>query len=580
MNLNDSSDVSKSAKLKRTPFPGTFWVANTMEIFERLAWYGFYALSTLYITAPVIEGGLGFTSEQRGVIQGLIPFILYLLPVLTGALADRYGYKRTFFLAYAIMVPSYFLLGQFKSFEGFLFAFLLVALGAATFKPVVVGTVARTTDKTNSSIGFGIFYMMVNIGGFFGPMVAGYIRGWSWNYVFLASSIWIGCNFIWLMFFYKEPTTEATAEQKRTFKKVLSDIVDVLGNGRFFLTVIVIIILLLGAGREWIGWGTVIWLSLAWVALNFLVDIPLRKSKGEKRGFLVPMRLGNWRFALFLLILSGFWTSFNQIFITMPEYIRDFVDTSDMLEGFVGPLFNALARVNPDVVIRVVQESIAQFGTQFSPDQLTELSRALLEVRVRLTPEQLQPFFAVVSGALTVPSDQLLSITNQLIESGKQVNPEYIVNFDAGAIVIFQVLVSWAIARWKPFNTMVVGTIIAAIGIGMSAWLHSGWPIVVAIVVFAFGEMMASPKSQEYIGRIAPEDKKALYMGYYFVAIALGNLFGGLMSGQLYGKLARDLHRPDIMWVIFGIVGLVTALALILYDRLVIRKLKEGENVA
>ena len=212
-----------------------------MEIFERLAWYGFYSLSTLYITAPVIEGGLGFTSEQRGVIQGLVPFILYLLPVLTGALADRYGYKRTLFLAYTIMVPAYLLLGQIKSYEGFLLAFLLLAAGAATFKPVVVGTVARTTDKTNSSIGFGIFYMMVNIGGFVGPMVAGYVRGWSWNYVFLASSIWIACNFIWLLLFYKEPTTEAASEQKRTLKKVLNDIVEVLGNGRFFLTVSIII---------------------------------------------------------------------------------------------------------------------------------------------------------------------------------------------------------------------------------------------------------------------------------------------------------------------------------------------------
>lgn len=202
MQMNSAPGKEKS---QRSPFPRTFWVANTMEIFERLAWYGFYTLSTLYITGSVAEGGLGFTSEQRGLIQGLIPFILYLLPVLTGALADRYGYKRTFFLAYSILVPAYFLLGQFRTFEGFLFAFLLVALGAATFKPVVVGTVARTTNATNASIGFGIFYMMVNVGGFIGPMVAGYVRGWSWHYVFIASSVWIACNFIWLLLFYQSP---------------------------------------------------------------------------------------------------------------------------------------------------------------------------------------------------------------------------------------------------------------------------------------------------------------------------------------------------------------------------------------
>ena len=82
-------------KSTRTPFSSTFWVSNTMEIFERMAWYGFWTVSSLYLTAPVTEGGLGFTSEQRGLIQGIVPFILYLLPVLTGALADRYGHDQT-----------------------------------------------------------------------------------------------------------------------------------------------------------------------------------------------------------------------------------------------------------------------------------------------------------------------------------------------------------------------------------------------------------------------------------------------------------------------------------------------------
>ena len=93
-------------------YPATFWVANVMEIFERMAWYGFYAVSSLYITDSVTDGGLGLTSEQRGVIQGIIPFLLYLFPVVTGALGDKFGYKRTFFTAYLIMTPAYFFLGE------------------------------------------------------------------------------------------------------------------------------------------------------------------------------------------------------------------------------------------------------------------------------------------------------------------------------------------------------------------------------------------------------------------------------------------------------------------------------------
>ncbi|MGO3786694.1 MAG: hypothetical protein ACTJIB_17370 [Pseudoalteromonas prydzensis] len=71
-----------------------FYIANTMEIFERLAWYGFFAVSSVYMTTPIEQGGVGFSDAQRGAVQGIIPFFLYLLPVITGALADRYGYKK------------------------------------------------------------------------------------------------------------------------------------------------------------------------------------------------------------------------------------------------------------------------------------------------------------------------------------------------------------------------------------------------------------------------------------------------------------------------------------------------------
>jgi dipeptide/tripeptide permease len=117
---------------------------------------------------------------------------------------------------------------------------------------------------------------------------------------------------------------------------------------------------------------------------------------------------------------------------------------------------------------------------------------------------------------------------------------------------------------------MVVGTIVAGIGLLIGGWATAGWVTVAAVVVFAFGEMAASPKSQEYIGRIAPPDKVALFMGYYFVAIALGNLFGGLISGIGYQKLALDMNRPDIMWWMFGCIGFATAIGLMLYNKFVV----------
>ncbi|TKJ41063.1 MFS transporter [candidate division LCP-89 bacterium B3_LCP] len=577
----NGNPISRFLKLVAS-YPTSFWIANTMEIFERMAWYGFFSVSSLYITASVAEGGLGFTSEQRGTLQAVIPFILYLLPVLTGALGDRFGYKKTFFVAYTIMVPSYFLLGQVHTYEVFFFTFLMLAVGAATFKPVVTGTIARVTTEKNSAMGFGIFYMMVNVGAVIGPLIVGKLRGFSWDYMFYASTAAIGVNFIWLLLFYKEPTTEAASAKKRSMKMVFTDMVEVLGNTRFFLTAFTILVLLMLGSQGWLTWKTVVYLVPIWLAANLMIDIPLRKM--GKKAFLPPMKLGNWRFALYLLILSGFWTSFNQIWITMPEYIRDFVNTQDMLASWWG-FFSWMSTINPDIIVAVIKDHIPQAGailsqTDFS-GTVSELYHALLAARIRIDEAQLGTILiqhGINSGA-TLTSGQFTLLANELISIGRQVNPEYLIKFDATAIVLCQIIVSYIIARWNPFNAMVGGVVVASIGIGVTAWLHNGWPVVFAIIIFAFGEMMASPKSQEYIGRIAPMDKKALYMGYYFWAVALGNLFGGILSGQLYGSLARDLQRPDIMWIIFAILGFFTAFILVLYDRLIIRKMKKGKEM-
>ena len=115
--------------------------------------------------------------EEAGTIIGIVTFALYLMPVITGALGDRFGYKKMFLLAYAILTPCYYLLGTFSTYGGFLLGFMFVAVGAAIFKPVVVGTVARVTNEQTSQLGFGVFYMMVNVGGFLGPAISGYLRG-------------------------------------------------------------------------------------------------------------------------------------------------------------------------------------------------------------------------------------------------------------------------------------------------------------------------------------------------------------------------------------------------------------------
>jgi len=232
-------------------FPRSFWTANGMEIFERMGWYGFYAVSTLYLTNSVAKGGLGFSSEDRGVIQGLATFFLYLFPAVFGALADRYGYKRMFLASVVVMAPAYILLAAPRTFWGFLSVYFLVAVGHGMFKPVVISTVAKTTTEETSSMGFGIFYMMVNVGGFIGPIVAGIIRGWDWKYVFWASSGWIVVMGVTCLLIYREPPRDVEAENRRNLGDVFSGMIEVVGNPRFFILVVGLLVMLVMGSKWW-----------------------------------------------------------------------------------------------------------------------------------------------------------------------------------------------------------------------------------------------------------------------------------------------------------------------------------------
>ena len=97
-----------------------------------------------------------------------------------------------------------------------------------------------------------------------------------------------------------------------------------------------------------------------------------------------------------------------------------------------------------------------------------------------------------------------------------------------------------------------------------------GWFVVLGILVFSIGEMLASPKSKEYAGMIAPPDKVGMYMGYFYWCTALGNLFGGILSGVTYQRFGpAGTNTPDVLWWIYGVCALITAIGLLIYNRVV-----------
>jgi POT family proton-dependent oligopeptide transporter len=408
-------------------FPRAFWVANTMELFERWAWYGMFLVLPLYLTGSTDTGALGFSQAQKGLLTGTVVMILYFLPTFTGAIADRFGYKKILILAYIILITGYYLMGTVRSYTALWFVFLYLGIGAGLFKPVISATIRKSTNEKTSSIGFGIFYMIVNIGAFVGPIFAAKLREVSWDLVFIMSAIVIGINLLLVIFFFREPPLDRKNE---TLGK---SIVQIFRN-----------------------------ISAALTDLKLLI---------------------------FLIIIIGFWAMYNQLFYTLPVFIDQWLDTS--------PIYDSLDSVSP------------------------ALARAI----------------GTENGTIA---------------------PEMLTNIDAFYIVIFQVLVSSLVMRFKPLKTMLAGILICAIGIGLWFVTLNPFFLFLSILIFAFGEMTSSPKIMEYIGRIAPDDKVALYMGCYFIPMAGGNFLAGILSGNVYGTIAdkitllqrevasRGLSIPDI----------------------------------
>jgi POT family proton-dependent oligopeptide transporter len=254
----------------REGFEPAFWVANISEIFERLAYYG--AFSSL---ANYLHESLNIPTEQTGSLAGLFGGMVWFLAILGGAVADRLGFRRALSLAYLILACAYFLLGSLgASWMApvrsavpllWLVAFVLVlpALGISMVKPSVVGTTARASRENVRSIGYSIYYTLVNIGGAAGP----YIASWAHRHlgvenVFRVSALSVLLMFFGVLIFFREP--RRAGEVQAT--------------------------------------------SLAETARNL---------------FTVMM---NPRFMIFLLIFSGYWIVFWQEFIVLPIYVHGYID--------------------------------------------------------------------------------------------------------------------------------------------------------------------------------------------------------------------------------------------------------------
>jgi MFS family permease len=227
-------------------FHPSFWVANGMELFERLAYYGQQIVFMVYV-----RNRLGFTETEAGSLSGIFGGLIYLLPILGGTLADKWGFRRAFNIAFTILGLGYFLIGSvgMTAFEGIysgiplyplLLTFLiLTAFGGSFIKPSVLGTVAVTSTETTKSLGFAIYYWLVNAGAMIGPTIAYFVRDSFGNeFVYLVSSISCFAMLIVNLILYKDVKHEKN-EITETLGKKIKNLFVVLANGKFMIFLLI-----------------------------------------------------------------------------------------------------------------------------------------------------------------------------------------------------------------------------------------------------------------------------------------------------------------------------------------------------
>ena len=214
-----------------TSFPRAFWMANLMELFERGAYHGMNSVLAVYLVKVLF-----FREQAVGFLQGFFYLFTFVLPILGGALAERYGYRKMLLVCFSLLAMGYFAVGYFTSYS-MIFVFLLVAAtGSGLFKPIITSTVAKTTTKETSSFGFALYYWTINLGGFLAPLWMGYVKGFNWRYVFFSAGAWSFFMLLPSIFLYKDPEMSKNTQPMRN---VLKEAVLVLSDSRFMLMIVI-----------------------------------------------------------------------------------------------------------------------------------------------------------------------------------------------------------------------------------------------------------------------------------------------------------------------------------------------------
>lgn len=305
-NAPEASQEQEPAPRAKRVFGRTFWTLNTIEMWERLAYYNLRVMAPIYIMQADNPGGLHLSARDKGLIYAWWAAFQSLLPIVTGGFADRFGYKRTLTFSISLMMVGYVMIAYMRdmsalsNYWSFFIAVMTLATGTAFFKPSIQGSLAQNLTKENSSVGWGIFYWVVNVGAFIGHYLP---------------SILLTLSATLPGLLHAEPNSKE-------------------------------------------AWRNLFLASAVFTSFNLLLlitlkDTPSGASKTEPMLHVLKRTITNIlepRLLTFLAIMSGFWLMMFQLWDLQPNFIADWVDSSPLarkLSFLPDPVYRALVEQTP-----------------------------------------------------------------------------------------------------------------------------------------------------------------------------------------------------------------------------------------
>ncbi len=587
-----------------------FWIVNVMEMFERLAYYGVRAVVAIYMVLPRELGGPEFSHVQKGTIFAWWAYIQSVLPMFTGGFADRYGHKNTIAFAIVLKIIGYALMGVMMDFNGFFLGCAFLAAGTAIFKPGVQGTLAATLKKSSASVGWGIFYQLVNIGGFLGPVVAGLLRLMDWKYVFFACALIVSVNFLWLPF-YQDPTQEeghaASAEDGTTWAPLARAI-----SLKWARVGTVVFVALLGwfsfsgfRSEDGPAWMMILTFAILGWAFGFFWrhKESMDAGRSDPLAVLAQSSVGLFqpRVFMFCLVFSGFWLMFNQVFDLLPNMIDDWIDSSGIIltvgNAFSGAVFpsvlalllgalyggicavgvllsmrpdrRAVGEVTPQTyaviwiaalgalwtVAAVLSSGLLAFGLAVAGAVVVAVGAKVIQ----LPAKPLAIGLGVVGGvsAFAKLRESFIASSGELVglaQEGAQVPPEWMINLNPGLIIFTMIGFAYLSSFVRPLTSIIIGMGVATVGSLVAGTATLGWICIGGIAIFSIGEMLSSPKKMEYLATLSPKGQEGLFMGYANIPVAIGWIAGSYLAGDAYdtggdkANLARKHLQEVVGW--------------------------------